>query len=126
MTKKIIGTLLQFGVLVALCACDTSDNFGYPSKIAMTHEGCERIVTGEVAFDNIEIANYNGDGSSVSPNPDKSDSLTISYDWLTIKAKNYDRKLLLIAQPNKSGKRRKLYVMGSSGNDLIEIKVEQP
>lgn len=124
--KKITTTLLLFGSFMALCACDTSDNFGYPSKITMTHEGCERIITGDIAFDNIEIANYNGDGNSKSPNPDESDSLTVCYDWLTIKAKNYDKKLFLIAQPNKSGKRRKLYVMGSSCNDLIEIKVEQP
>lgn len=126
MIKKITTTLLLFGSFMIFCACDTSDNFGYPSKITMTHEGCERIITGDIAFDNIEIANYNGDGNSKSPNPDESDSITVSYDWLTIKAKNYDKKALLIAQPNKSRKRRKLYVMGSSCNDLIEIKVEQP
>lgn len=124
--KKAMKSILLLGSFMALCACDTSDNFGYPSKIIMTNEGCERIVTGEVAFDNIEIANYNGDGNSQSPNPEISDSFTVSYDWLTIKTKNYDKKVVLIAEPNKSGKRRKLYVMGSSCNDLIEIKVEQP
>lgn len=126
--KQIISCMFFIGAFLAVVGCDTSDNFGYPSKITLPHEGGEKIITGEeVLFYNIEVADYNGDGNSVSINPDISnDSLVVSYDWLTVKTKIMDSKITLVAQPNKTRKRRKLYVMGSYNNDLIEIKVEQP
>lgn len=89
MMKKIIATLLQFGVLVALCACDNTNNFGYPSKITFSNDGGEKIVQGDDSFYDIEIADYNGDGENSNPiiSDNGNDTLTVNYQWLTIKIK---------------------------------------
>lgn len=126
--KRILSYIFLVGIFMTLVGCDTSDNFGYPSKITLPHEGGEKVVTGEeVMFYNIEVADYNGAGNNVCVGSNTSnDTLAVSYDWLTVKMKIIDSKITLIAQPNKTSTRRKLYVMGSYNNDLIEIKVEQP
>lgn len=126
--KQTISYIFFIGIFITLVACDTSNNFGYPNKITLPNEGGEKVVTGEeVLFYNIEVADYNGNGNNVSIGQNTSnDSLIVSYDWLTVKMKIIDSKMTLVAKPNNTNKRRKLYVMGSYNNDLIEIKVEQP
>ncbi len=126
-TKKIISTLLLTGILGALCACDSTNNFGYPSKITFANNGGEKIVQGDDSFYNIEIANYNGDGKSTIPiiSGNGNDTLTVNYQWLTIKMKWGETKMILTAEPNTTHKKRTLYVRGSITDDFAEIKVEQ-
>ena len=71
-----------------------------------------------------EIADYNGDGAG-SENSLDDDSLIVTYKWLTIKAKTRDNNLTIIAEPNPTGKSRKLYIYGDVTNQFAEIKVTQ-
>lgn len=128
MMKKTIKSLLLLGSFMVLCACDTSNNFGYPSKITFSNDGGEKIVQGDDSFYNIEIANYNGDGKSSSPimPGNSNDTLVVNYQWLTIKMKWGETKMFLTAEPNTTNKKRTLYVRGNITDDFAEIKVEQP
>ena len=100
------------------------DNFGYPSKVSFGREGGIKVVSGDHYLYNLEIADYNGDGAG-SENSLDDDSLIVTYKWLTIKAKTRDNDLTIIAEPNTTGKSRKLYIYGGVQNQFAEIKVTQ-
>lgn len=123
--KKIISILL--GIFMFLCACDNTNNFGYPTKITFSNDGGEKIVQGDDSFYNIEIANYNGNGKNTPPMilEEGNDTLMVNYLWLTIKMKWGDTKMFLTAEPNTTHKKRTLYVRGNVTDDFAEIKVDQ-
>ena len=104
--KTILGI---FSLVLLLSACERADNFGYPSKVSFGREGGIKVVSGNDYFYNLEIADYNGDGEC-SQNSMDDDSLIVTYKWLTIKAKTRDNNLTIIAEPNPTGKSRKLYI----------------
>ena len=98
-----------FSLVLLLSGCERMDNFGYPSKVSFGREGGIKVVSGNDIFHYLEIADYNGDGAS-SENSLDDDSLIVTYKWLTIKAKTRDNNLTIIAEPNPTGKSRKLYI----------------
>lgn len=113
-----------FSLVLLLSGCEKMDNFGYPSKVSFGREGGIKVVSGDHYLYNLEIADYNGDGEC-SQNSMDDDSLIVTYKWLTIKAKTRDNDLTIIAEPNTTGKSRKLYIYGGVQNQFAEIKVTQ-
>ena len=113
-----------FSLVLLLSGCERMDNFGYPSKVNFGREGGIKVVSGNDIFHYLEVADYNGDGAS-SENSLDDDSLIVTYKWLTIKAKTRDNNLTIIAEPNPTGKSRKLYIYGDVTNQFAEIKVTQ-
>ena len=67
-------------------------------------------------------------GLHIQPNSSISsegDTLICTYEWLTIKNKEGEKSISLIAEPNESGKNRSLFVTGSYGPYELEIRVIQ-
>ena len=100
-------------------------NYGYPSKVVLTKSGGSKEVKGNDAPYLIEIRDYDGNGEESKVFGAAGDSMIVSYQWLTIKAKKGDTKLQLIATPKQSGKSRKLYVHAPITDSEAEIKVVQ-
>lgn len=120
MMKKLLA--LMFFIL-PLCACIGGDNNGYPSRITFNKGGGIRKVYGREPNHILEITDYNGDGKASTEYP--GDSMIVTYKWLTVKARQHDCDITIIAEPNTTGKGRKLYIGAWSGDDLAEIKVCQ-
>lgn len=105
--------------------CGETGNYGYPSKVVLTKSGGSKEVKGNDAPYLIEIRDYDGNGEVSKVFGAAGDSMIVSYQWLTIKAKKGDTKLQLIATPKQSGKSRKLYVHAPVMDTGAEIKVVQ-
>lgn len=81
-------------------------------------EGGTAVITGLSA----PLHLYIEPKSSISS---EGDTLICTYEWLTIKNKEGEKSISLIAEPNESGKNRSLYVTGSFGRDELDIRVIQ-
>lgn len=125
--RKILSlSFLLLGVVLFVCSCDNNNNYGYPGKVTFANEGGFKIVSGDAIPNNIEIANYNGDGKSLPINMlNPKDTFILKNEWLTVVMSSGEPKMKLIAEPNQSKKKRVLYVMADVADDLVEIKVEQ-
>lgn len=115
--------LLTLPLLFA--GCGETGNYGYPSKVVLTKSGGSKEVKGNDSPYLIEIHDYDGNGEVSKVFGAASDSMIVSYQWLTIKAKKGDTKLQLIATPKQSGKSRTLYVHAPVMDTGAEIKVVQ-
>ena len=122
--KKTLYTLLLTLPLL-FTGCGETGNYGYPSKVVLTKSGGSKEVKGNDAPYLIEICDYDGNGEVSKVFGAAGDSMIVSYQWLTIKAKKGDTKLQLIATPKQSGKSRKLYVHAPITDSEAEIKVVQ-
>ena len=121
MKRKILIAFLFIPFLIASCE---GDNYGYPSKMTFEREGGTKICSGAYGCYSVEILNYNGIGATSKGKA--MDSIKVTYDWLTVKSKNYnDTQLEMIAAPNHTGKKRTLYVDGMVDDNSAEIKVVQ-
>lgn len=105
--------------------CGETGNYGYPSKVVLTKSGGSKEVKGNDSPYLIEIHDYDGNGEVSKVFGAAGDSMIVSYQWLTIKAKKGDTKLQLIAAPKQSGKSRTLYVHAPVMDTGAEIKVVQ-
>ncbi|MCH4017804.1 MAG: hypothetical protein LKK21_10200 [Prevotella sp.] len=121
MKRKILIAFLFIPFLLA--SCETDDNYGYPSKITFQKEGGIIFCSGAKSCYLIEIDNYNGNGAGSGIRD--TDSIRVTYDWLTVKCKRYDKQLKMTAVPNPSKKKRTLYVYPAIFDTPAEIKVEQ-
>lgn len=122
--KKTLYTLLLTLPLLFI-GCGETGNYGYPSKVVLTKSGGSKEVKGNDALYLIEICDYDGNGEVSKVFGAAGDSMIVSYQWLTIKAKKGDSKLQLIAAPKQSGKSRTLYVHAPVMDTGAEIKVVQ-
>ena len=122
--KKTLYTLLLTLPLLFI-GCGETGNYGYPSKVVLTKSGGSKEVKGNDALYLIEICDYDGNGEVSKVFGAAGDSMIVSYQWLTIKAKKGDTKLQLIAAPKQSGKSRTLYVHAPVMDTGAEITVVQ-
>ena len=122
--KKTLYTLLLTLPLLFI-GCGETGNYGYPSKVVLTKSGGSKEVKGNDALYLIEICDYDGNGEVSKVFGAAGESMIVSYQWLTIKAKKGDTKLQLIAAPKQSGKSRTLYVHAPVMDTGAEIKVVQ-
>ncbi|MBF1577212.1 hypothetical protein [Hoylesella shahii] len=112
-------------LLLLLVACGPTDNYGYPSKINFGKEGGTKFCSGRLIVSSISINDYNGNGIA-ELTKDENDTIIAKYYWLTVKFKRLvGHEIKIIAEPNKTGKKRTLYVSGSIYNDGPTIKVTQ-
>ena len=125
--KKTKGAFLALLLTLPLLftGCGETGNYGYPSKVVLTKSGGSKEVKGNDSPYLIEIRDYDGSGEVSKVFGEHKDSLIVSYQWLTIKAKKGEAKLQLIAAPKQSGKSRKLYVHAPITDTEVEIKVVQ-
>ena len=98
------------------------DRWGYDNKVVFSADGGTREVDGDVSIYSLSIGNYQGDEQHAV---EILGVMSVTYDWLTATAVKNTEEILLIAEPNKTGKQRKLYVYGSIHNRFTDITVIQ-
>ena len=98
------------------------DRWGYDNKVVFSADGGTREVDGDVSIYSLSIGNYQGDEQHAV---EILGVMSVTYDWLTATAVKNTEEILLIAEPNKTGKSRKLYVYGAVHNRFIDITVIQ-
>ena len=125
--KKTLYTLLLTLPLL-FTGCGKVGNYGYPSKVFFNNAGGSKEIKGDDFPHSFEITNFDGVGEYKAVNY-KLDSTIVTYQWLTIKAKNGENKFTLIVAPKQSGKSRTLYIRAdidpSEPGMPAEIKVVQ-
>lgn len=119
-----------FCLLALLCvACSKEIDLGYPATVTFSSEGGEKVISSSKPFYGAHIQNYdNGDHGSVSPE-DEMGNIYSTYKWLTIVYNEQDNiyanELKIIAEPNTSGKSRKLWIELYSGPNYQVVNVKQ-
>jgi hypothetical protein len=110
--------------LPLLAACNSTDNYGYPSNITFEKEGGTKVCSGTSGCYLVEIHEYNGDGNATY-SKGENDTIIATYDWLTVKFRQYTEVLSITASPNTTGKKRTLYLSGMVNDFSADIKVTQ-
>ena len=110
-------------------SCEEEEDFGFPSKIEISADGESVDIKGTndipPFIQQIEVLNYNGDGNNSGAFIEGKDCIETTTDWLTVKYYSVEYKLVVIAEPNKTNKERKLYLYLYDGKSRQEIKVIQ-
>ena len=102
------------------------DNNGYAGKVTFPAQGGTKVIKGESFMHTYGIADFNGRNDEAQDNSDE-DSIRVSYQWLKAASAFRERgkEIIVTAEPNTTGKRRRLYIHGMVMNDVITIKVVQ-
>ena len=90
--------------------------------VTFAFNSCEEDVDGDNAIHTLSIGDGRGDENGAV---EIGGVMTVTYDWLTATTVKGGNEIHLIAQPNKTGERRKLYVFGMVGNLTMDITVVQ-
>ena len=119
--RKYIPVLITF--LFLLSSCFYHNNNGYPKKVVFYNEGGTETISGNYSFGDLIIqAGSEEYGSNVL----LGDSIiSVSYDWLKAETHRGAHSMTLTAQPNRTGRQRKLKIFGYFGNEYAEIDVIQ-
>jgi hypothetical protein len=100
-------------------------DMGYPNTVTFSNEGGEQIVAGST-FANAEIHGTSDPRHRDRGYQDADSTIYSEFDWLRVEHKeNSPCSLKIIAQPNTTGKTRKLYIRTYSAYDYQEITVKQ-
>lgn len=117
-------------IFSCLCiSCKGEEDFGFPSKIELSGNGESIDIKGTndipPFISQIELLNYNGYGNNSGLFTEGKDCIETTTDWLTVRYISSDYKLVLIAEPNETNKKRNLYLYLYDGKSRQEIKVIQ-
>lgn len=115
-------------ILPFLCtSCFKEVDLGFPATVTFSKEGGTKTVTGDVAFTNADIHDYTT-GEQGEETLREDGTRYNSYKWLKVEYKEYkwnSKELTIYAEPNTTGKSRKLYIELYSGPEYHVIKVVQ-
>ena len=121
-----LALLLTLPLLFA--GCGKTSNHGYPSNVNFSNAGGSKEIKGNDSPYLLGIADDEGDGEAVHIQQ-PGDSMNVTYQWLTIKAKKGEHKFTLIAQPKQGGTGRTLRVYAGTDptdmDNMATIKVVQ-
>ena len=130
LNKQTRGTFLALLLTLPLLfiGCGETGNYGYPSNVNFSNEGGSKEIKGNDSPYLLGIADDEGDGEAVHIQQ-PGDSMNVTYQWLTIKAKKGEHKFTLIAQPKQGGGSRTLRVYAgidpTDMDNMATIKVAQ-
>ena len=123
--KRILFIASMMLTIFGLTSCN-KDNFGYEKQVDFSAEGGTKIVTGTESIYELSIANYNGEEEWDDDELDGNETImSVHFDWLSAVATRHTKTIVITAEPNKTGKRRVLYVYGAVRNRSSCIKVVQ-
>ena len=108
-------------LILGFSSCE-EDRWGYDNKVIFSANGGTEDVDGDNSIYHLSIGDYNGNEKGAV---EEAGVMTVTYDWLTATAVKGDNEIILIAAPNKTGKKRKLYVYGAINNRSTDITVIQ-
>ena len=117
-------TLLALVIAVVMTSCEKEVDMGYPTSVLFTADGGENTISGIEPFTDAHIHDYKSgeDGEFV---PREDDIQCQVYEWLTIEYLANSTELKIIAEPNASGKSRKLHIELHSGPEYHVVEVKQ-
>ena len=115
----LVATLLLS--LFALNSCK-EDRFGWANRVEFSAQGGVKEIEGDTGIYTLSIGNYDGEENSAV---EVAGIMTANFDWLTASAVKNTNEIVLTAEPNNTGKDRKLYVYASVDNRFIDITVIQ-
>lgn len=118
--KRIIFIATLLLMAVAFNSCE-EDKFGFDNKVIFSARGGEENVDGDYNIYTLSIGDYNGKEMHATDD----EIMSVTFDWLTATARKHSNEIVLTAQPNNTGKRRKLYLYGAVNNRSIDITVIQ-
>ena len=122
--KKLIYCLMAIVAASVMISCEKEADFGYPQSVNFTKDGGEKVITGTTNFTDAHIHDYKSGGQgSVLPNEGDIDREV--YKWLKIEYVPHSTSLKIIAEPNTSGKSRKLHIELHSGQEYHVLDVKQ-
>lgn len=122
--KKILTNILLCTFVLLCTSCFEEADFGFPKTIKFSKEGGEKVVAGDVTYTHATIQDYKGNQSHLEQGED--DLTYAVYKWLKVEYKDLsNEELKIYAEPNTSGKSRKLYIELYSGPEYQVIKVKQ-
>ena len=122
--KKFIFCLIALVVAVVMTSCEKEVDLGYPQTVNLAKDGGEKTITGVEPFTDAHIHDYNsGDQGSVLPNEGDIDIEV--FKWLKIEYVAHSTELKIIAEPNASGKSRKLHIELHSDPEYHVLEVKQ-
>ncbi len=119
--KRFIFVAAMLLSVFALNSCE-EDRWGYDNRVEFSAAGGEEDVDGDAPIYTLSIGAHDGEEK---PAVEVGGIMTVTYDWLTATAIKGKNEVHLIAQPNKTGKKRKLYVYGMVDNRSMDITVVQ-
>lgn len=122
--KRVLFSLMAIVVAVVMTSCEKEVDFGYPKTISFTKDGGEKVITGTTKFTDAHIHDYKSgeDGEFV---PREDEIWCQVYKWLTIEYLANSTELKIIAEPNASGKSRKLHIELHCGPEYQVVEVQQ-
>lgn len=128
MLKKHFIFLVSIIFACLFGSCESEEDFGFPTKIEISGKGETIEIKGSNDLPPsvvlIELLNYDGDGNNDRGAEDR-EFLETTTDWLTVKYYPKEYKMVLVADPNETNKKRKLYLYLLSGKSRQEITVVQ-
>lgn len=117
-------TLLALVIAVVMTSCEKEVDMGYPTSVLFTADGGENTISGIEPFTDAHIHDYKiGEDGEFVPRED--DIQCQVYEWLTIEYLANSTELKIIAEPNASGKSRKLHIELHSGPEYHVVEVKQ-
>ena len=108
-------------LILGFSSCEEA-RWGYDNKVIFSANGGTEDEDGDNSIYHLSIGDYNGNEKGAI---EEAGVMTVTYDWLTATAVKGDNEIILIAAPNKTGKKRKLYVYGAIDNRSTDITVIQ-
>lgn len=121
---KILIKAILCGLALLCASCFTEEDFGFPKTVTFTSEGGVQDITGDRHIGQAFIKDYKtGESGSGGKNEDGMEYNEL--DWLKIEHQRLDDGLRIIAEPNTSGKSRKLYIELYSCQKYQVVKVVQ-
>lgn len=119
MKRMIFAATLLLSIF-AFSSCE-EDKYGYDNRVVFSAQGGEEDVDGDASIYTLSIGDYNGNEKHAEGDV----IMVVNYDWLTASAVKGSDEIKLIAEPNNTGKKRKLYVYASVQDKFIDITVVQ-
>lgn len=119
--KRFVFVAALLLSVFAFNSCE-EDKFGWDNKVVFSAQGGAEDVDGDANIYNLSIGNYQGEEKSAV---EVAGIMTAKFDWLTASAVKNTNEILLTAEPNTTGKERKLYVYVSVDNRFVDITVIQ-
>ena len=122
--KRFILCLMALLAVSVMTSCEKETDFGYPQSVNFTKDGGEKVITGTTNFTGAHIHDYKSgeDGAFV---PREDDIKCQVYEWLTIEYLANSTELKIIAEPNTSGKSRKLHIELHLRQEYQVVEVKQ-
>jgi uncharacterized lipoprotein YehR (DUF1307 family) len=120
MIKKLLFVVLS---AISLNAC-VLDNYGYPEHAVLNSNGDPIVIIGHADTGVCGLSIIDENSHAVNDNIQGiTDTITVTYKWLTLKAATGDNKIIIYATPNTTGKDRSFWCHAMSDESGPDFKV---